>query len=87
MFISGTETFCLNSKLPISNMAIVDIPLAMVINTLSQSYRSAFGIKARVAVNKLADLGVNGVVVWPWAQNRKIKSSSIAGALLIPHTC
>ena len=31
--------------------------------------------------------GVNGVVVGPWAQNRKIKSSSIAGALLIPHTC
>ena len=30
---------------------------------------------------------VNGVVVWPWAQNRKIKSSSIAAALLIPHTC
>ena len=32
-------------------------------------------------------MGVNGVVVWPWAQNRKIKSSSIAAALLIPHTC
>ena len=31
--------------------------------------------------------GVNGVVVWPRAQNRKIKSSSFAGALLIPHTC
>ena len=31
--------------------------------------------------------GVNGVVVRPLAQNRKIKSSSIAGALLIPHTC
>ena len=42
-------------KLPISNMAIVYILLAMVIDTLSQSYRSAFGIKARVAGNKLAD--------------------------------
>ena len=34
-----------------------------------------------------SERGVNGVVVWPWAQNRKIKSSSIAAALLIPHTC
>ena len=52
-------------------------------------YKSAEGRcrRQRPEVVIIPFRGVNGVVVWPWAQNRKIKSSSIAAALLIPHTC